>query len=170
MNYGKGQKAGGTLPPQPGCGCCKGKKLLLLSPSSSSHLAASLASASNETGLSPSAGTGSGENQLQQQWERQFCSVHGNLLQLYRGDLFSGENWLAQEDEGSFAWFAKAGADDQQFTAPAAVDPFLPAPEMLQEVIALSSQAAPRAEGLYSAFSIQQTETCPKRTEFRREQ
>lgn len=60
------------------------------------------------------------------------------------------------------AWFAKAGADGQQFTAPAAVDPFLPVPEVLQEVIALSSQAAPRAEGLYSVFSIQQTETCSK--------
>lgn len=59
-------------------------------------------------------------------------------------------------------WFAKAEVDGHQFRASAAVDPFLPIPEVLQEVIALSSQTAPRAEGLYSAFSIQQTETCPK--------
>lgn len=60
------------------------------------------------------------------------------------------------------AWFAKAGADDQQFTVSAAVGHFLPVPEVLQEVIALSSQSTPRAEGLYSAFNIQQTETRPK--------
>lgn len=89
------------MPPQADCGCCKGKELLLLNASSSSPPAASLAGASNGTGLSPSAGTGSGENHLQQQWEKQFCSVHGNLPQLYRGALLGGEHWLAQEDEGS---------------------------------------------------------------------
>lgn len=80
---------------------CKGKESLLLNANSSSPPAASLAGASSGTGLSPSSGTGSGKNHLQQQWERQFCSVHGNLPQLDREDLLGGENQLALEDEGS---------------------------------------------------------------------
>lgn len=89
------------MPPQPGCDCCKGKESLLLNANSSSAPAASLAGASSGTGLSPSSGTGSGKNHLQQQWERQFCSVHGKLPQLDKGDLLGGENQLALEDEGS---------------------------------------------------------------------
>lgn len=40
-------------------------------------------------------------------------------------------------------WFATAGDEEQQFKAPAATGHFIPVPEVLQEVIALSRQAAP---------------------------